>query len=513
MNITGHHLLLTVSAMTLMACGGGGGNSPTSPTPPSPPGGGSTNTVPVASATASNNSPFEGEKVTLDGSESSDADGDNLTYQWSQISGPALEFDTPTSVSTELSIPNLTVDGSARIQLRVSDGTVTSTADVTLNLQNIVLSPVIADAIIEEKSLSYSNRVLSIPTRIPGFESENYLVYETVEKVFIDRFGYDDSDNPAIVKNQALETQTTSVTFEGSPGVFVRNYLAEFRDDEVVFFEPFGDPQEVLSVPVEQPCSLASNENFNLGNTFIGSRGGTSILVEFGGVVGDDPTLSTQLATFGTGSALCEMQIVQSPLVEGSAGFSDGRQRLLAFDQNADAIIEYAINRNDENRIIGIEEMATVPVDLDAPEGSNIAFVASKKIDSTGTKGLALVYSDGETEGTHRLVIVGSNADGSILQETYQWEYGTPTSIVAGNVDNHQGDSLFITTADSPYGVIFKSGGFFAGGTAYLPLIGPNYFDIGIGHDVVQKTRLGSQSRRGIMATFPDQNLIKVFER
>ncbi len=43
--------------------------------------------------------------VTLDGSQSSDPDGDAITYAWSQISGPAISLDDPTAVKPTFTAP------------------------------------------------------------------------------------------------------------------------------------------------------------------------------------------------------------------------------------------------------------------------------------------------------------------------------------------------------------------------------------------------------------------------
>ena len=186
--------------------------------------------------------------------------------------------------------------------------------------------------------------------------------------------------------------------------------------------------------------------------------------------------------------------------------------RLLAFDQNTNQIFNYSISRDNNGRLSGVTEVNSVPVELDIASGETLSFVASTRIDGNG-KGIALVYSDGETEGNHRLVIIGLNGDGSVSQDIHSWDYGVPTSIVHAFVDDHQGDSLFITTQNSPHAVIFKSREFGLGPVPYLPLTGPFFFDLGVGHDLVAPLIGGSPRTLGTIVTFPDQNAIKVLER
>ena len=69
----------------------------------------------------------------LDGSASSDVDGDGLTYSWSLISQPVGS--TTALSSTTIVAPTLFIDqpGTYTVQLIVNDGTVDS-APVTVNI-------------------------------------------------------------------------------------------------------------------------------------------------------------------------------------------------------------------------------------------------------------------------------------------------------------------------------------------------------------------------------------------
>ena len=61
--------------------------------------------------------------------------------------------------------------------------------------------------------------------------------------------------------------------------------------------------------------------------------------------------------------------------------------------------------------------------------------------------------------------------------------------------------------------MIFKSREFGLGPVPYLPLTGPFFFDLGVGHDLVAPLIGGSPRTLGTIVTFPDQNAIKVLER
>ncbi len=110
----------------LVACGGGGGSAVP---------GNVTNVAPVAHAGLAQ-SVTVGNVVTLDGSASSDADGDTLTYAWSLIAKPVAS--TATLSSSTIVKPTFTADlaGVYVASLLVSDGKVSSnpaTVNITVS--------------------------------------------------------------------------------------------------------------------------------------------------------------------------------------------------------------------------------------------------------------------------------------------------------------------------------------------------------------------------------------------
>ena len=107
-------LVISLLSVLLSSCGGGG--SATS------------NAAPTANA-GPDQSVVTGATVTLDGSSSSDANGDQITYAWSITSKPSSS--TASLSSSTAAQPIFTADaaGSYVLSLIVSDGTLTSSSD------------------------------------------------------------------------------------------------------------------------------------------------------------------------------------------------------------------------------------------------------------------------------------------------------------------------------------------------------------------------------------------------
>jgi chitinase len=62
-----------------------------------------------------------GDTVTLDGHRSSDPSGGTLTYKWTQISGPKVSLDDPTSVNPTFTAPETEVQENIIFQLVVTN--------------------------------------------------------------------------------------------------------------------------------------------------------------------------------------------------------------------------------------------------------------------------------------------------------------------------------------------------------------------------------------------------------
>ena len=79
-------------------------------------------TSPIAMLATDNLVAHLGDRVVLDGSVSSDTDGNEITYHWSQSDGPSVEIMNADTVTATVTIPMLERDDVITIDLVVSDG-------------------------------------------------------------------------------------------------------------------------------------------------------------------------------------------------------------------------------------------------------------------------------------------------------------------------------------------------------------------------------------------------------
>ena len=115
-----------LGASLLVSCGGGGGGSSSTPTPPPPTntgGGGASNSAPVAVASSAVSTVTGGGQFTVSATGSSDPDGDNLTFTWTQTAGPNALSGTIQTANLTLNAPNVTQDTQLTFQVTASDGT------------------------------------------------------------------------------------------------------------------------------------------------------------------------------------------------------------------------------------------------------------------------------------------------------------------------------------------------------------------------------------------------------
>lgn len=114
------------------------------------------NRAPTAMA-GSNTSILPGNQYTLDGSGSSDPDGDTLTYLWTQTQGPPVTL-TPSVASARVGFTAPLQSGPLQFELVVNDGEVNSqpsTVTITVTTDPLPVATVGADQSVPKRSTTY----------------------------------------------------------------------------------------------------------------------------------------------------------------------------------------------------------------------------------------------------------------------------------------------------------------------------------------------------------------------
>ncbi len=212
------------------------------------------NSPPVADA-GPDQSAFVTDTVFLDGTGSSDVDGDPLTYAWSFFSVPAGSTATLSSLTAEMPTFVIDLPGTYVVQLIVNDGTVSSAPDtVSISTDN---SAPVADAGVDQTAL-------------------------VTDTVTLDGTGSSDADGDALTyawsfssvpagSGAALSDPTAEMpTFViDLPGTYVVQLIV---NDGTVSSAP--DTVSIStdnSAPTANPQSVSTAEDTGLGITLTGS--------------------------------------------------------------------------------------------------------------------------------------------------------------------------------------------------------------------------------------------------
>jgi hypothetical protein len=161
------------------------------------------NQTPIADAGPDQLGVEDSTLVTLDGSSSYDPDGDSITYQWTQISGPLVSLSDSTAINPTFT-PLLT--GDYLFQLAVSDGLIFSDPDtVLIDVPAPPQSVLDLMATVSGESVSLSWSAVTNDTSGQAASVDHYVIYRGTKAYFTpthsDSVAYADSSNLSFIDN------------------------------------------------------------------------------------------------------------------------------------------------------------------------------------------------------------------------------------------------------------------------------------------------------------------------
>lgn len=543
----------TAMALVLAACGGGD-DGPSAPpplaAPPPPPSPVATNSAPVASITSDTTTPDEGQPFMVDASSSSDPDDDELTFIWTQVSGPDFEIADPTSPVQNFTAPELTETVTATFQVEISDGELFDTASVDVQLTNIVLEPAIDSfgAPIFERDVDGTPvGTIGLDSPAVGLANPDSLGFLSVTEssdlqfVFAER-----SFDLSFAEDQITAVDgAVSVSSVNDELLFLFDFPSDGRPADVIY--PLEESDSVIGLTavqdgagfayetlfqfsVEQPCAVEDVTIFNLGEQvgllipilnqrsgiFVGRREGGLQLVTFPDGVDGSPAVEPNLVGFPETGSFCHMNrgmLGGLPFVSNDVLAIDSEaQTYQIFLQNFDAM---------DDEPIYIPQPA-IPLASDIADSLAVTDFFGIFAGSMGRL-FAVTLSDNQHIGQHRLLvfretgIVSSDGLGGRQPTTFElvsdvtWDLGNPSDLLITDIDNDSDLDVVVSLESAPFALLLENTSGVAGGFN-SQFAKAQFFEVGLGATEVSFFDFSVADLPRLLFTYGSRGQLRIFE-
>ncbi|WP_440959077.1 autotransporter domain-containing protein [Oceanicaulis sp. LC35] len=139
------------------------------------------NRAPIANAGANISGIDGGEVVTLNGSASTDPDGDALSYRWTQVSGPTVTLSDANTASPSFTAPDVDANTQLVFELVVSDGSVDSVASqVTVSVRPVGSITILTQSMGGDSSFTYVSSLSALSGSVGTSGGQAMLVADAV---------------------------------------------------------------------------------------------------------------------------------------------------------------------------------------------------------------------------------------------------------------------------------------------------------------------------------------------
>ena len=543
-------LLFSVFGAALLAACGGGDGSSSAPSPPPTGGGGgsgSSNAAPAIVVKLSKDNVLEQQGFWIDLNDSSDSDGNITTYEIRQTNGPtATQLENVNAGRFVFEAPDFTHNSQEMISFQATvtdeDGA-SASSSVTISVQGydgagkaVALFDPPLDLIVGNGATP--NVVNGAASGILG--SREILSGPDSGKAELVYFGelqhefnqYDEVNN---FYPQAQFQDLRSVKFGAlwfnlyeAPGFSILSteedrfrWLAEDLDES----NNFVNWVEADGIDLENPCYLTGRTDDGMEIIWIGQENGFSTYIlenttqEGDALPSFDATLEQR---FVSDRSLCHIFPTllprhQAPRFVGNDTID--YPHLLAVDFNSNELVFLADTDDDHF----FEELGAVPLQTESDKTLEIVDIIPFGLPSLVPRYLAILMTDGEQNGDHRLVYVFQNdPEEEFTQKTFHLNAGLPVALVRGTFwgeapgNQFKQDLVVITnTSEALY---------FDNGPKDLTSDPENFLDPitfevrpGAGSAVSAALQLPDDpdqaGREGILISYPDDGMIVLYDR
>jgi uncharacterized protein YkwD len=236
-------------SFTLSGCNSDTATSSTNDTIHPPPAG-STNQSPTAQITGMH-SFLSGETVTLDGSGSSDPDGDNLLFDWSQTAGPAMPLSGTSNSSLSFVAPTVNQPTQYSFRLTVDDGELTHAADF-----NLQISPLT------------DNTSPSVTNRSPAPDQTGVAVSVQIAVSFDEALLPNTVDASSLTLSLGTTTIPGTVSYDDSNHRIIFTPTAALTEESRYIVTLSDSSSDLAGNPVlSESWGFTTSSNYNLGTT------------------------------------------------------------------------------------------------------------------------------------------------------------------------------------------------------------------------------------------------------
>lgn len=491
---------------------GGGGTSPpppAGPLPPTSPPASPPTSPPVTITTQAVASPTtikEGRPFTLDATGSTASDGSVLSYTWTQVSGPAVTIVNASNAQLTLSAAEVTTDTPVQFRLTAKAGAAQSEALVNVTFANVHQTPIFKNG-----SRELAQVKLDVKPR-DLLQFGHILLLGSSEKeddprLFTDFQNYDNNliISPSKLPTLDPEASLNPVTYTVPASNYWGPHLAvlDEKANRVRIFSREVNTGDILTgtdVTISAPCTVGHATVVSGTGLIVGQRGGFTVLSGSSG--------ATQIyRTVNTGRPACAVLSPRQPINGGLFGGTwPALPPLITLDTESNELSVYRATHT--SGMAQYQLLEKTAVQLNSPKP--LKLVTWTTGHGQVSNAMALVFSDGEYEGEHRLVIVGLDGSHALVQRTHTWVGGAPQSIILGNLNGDLAyPEVIIISPDSPQAAVFESSTVI---NSIGPLGPPTYFEIGLGATAALSTFNDVLQTGGTLFAFPEQKLIKVID-